>query len=100
MADFSDHPRCATCTYWRDAGEWDVPKGFRRCFAAPMSSDMVQWDPISKSTVALPQYENVTMSAMDGSTYKADVHTRGNHYCPMHSDFGLVFYVYEDDPNP
>jgi len=86
MTDYSDHPKCATCHHWQPTDEWDTPHGFKRCIAAPMSSEVGEWCDDLEAPKIRPEFAKTMMSAMDGSSYMAHVHTRVDFYCPMHSD--------------
>ena len=85
MTDFADHPRCETCGYWKPTDDWDTPPGFQQCTKAPLSDDMTEWDNASKVLRIKEAYTDRLMSAMDASSYRAEVYTRGDFYCPMHS---------------
>ena len=85
MTDFADHPRCKTCDYWQPTDDWDMPPGFQQCTMAPMSDDMTEWDNASKVLQIKAGFTDCLMSAMDASSYQAEVHTSGDFYCPMHS---------------
>jgi hypothetical protein len=83
-----DHPRCATCSHWveEEHGPWDAPKWFKLCRATPHLEDLNQWNPDRKVREIKPEHAQVTMAAMDASSYRADLFTRADNYCPMHSE--------------
>lgn len=79
------HPTCETCRHWANSNEWDTPPGFKRCNRAPMTDEVWVWDHEQDRQAIALEHADTMMCAMDGSSYKADVHTRGDFYCPMHS---------------
>lgn len=74
---------CELCRYWVKSDDWDCPPTFKKCGKAPMASDMTDWDYDSEENVIKDEFKGVLMCAMDGSTYRADIFTAPNFYCPM-----------------
>ena len=66
--------------------DWDTPPEFHTCEMTPMSDCIVKWDVSTRQNIIAPECSHIMATTMDGSSYRADLHTRGDFYCPMHSD--------------
>lgn len=86
-----EHPKCSTCKHFKsEADDWDAPPGFGQCSLALMSCWITKWNKSTREVEVKEEYKEHLMSVMDGSSYRALLHTHPDFYCPMHSDLKNV----------
>jgi len=92
---------CGTCKHWKPAAEDEYGSevranrmGLRKCGAVEMFDQSYRWrddhdgdggaDDPSSALEFMPDCVNKTAFVQDGSSYRADLFTKSNHFCPMH----------------
>ena len=82
-----DHPKCATCKHFSDAG-FAFPNGFGVCNLMAETWDMTEYKKVDGWTtrVLKPEFSDHLAGLEDGGTPTTDFYPSPDFYCPMHSD--------------
>jgi hypothetical protein len=89
---------CSICKHWNPAADNEYGSevranklGLRKCTAIIMFDESYRWrtgsDRNEDSGLEFkPEFVTMTAFVQDGSSYRADLYTKPEHFCAMHED--------------
>jgi hypothetical protein len=80
---------CATCAFWKAPEDYETSAkslGLRKCTAVPMFWDATEWSEDGDARQFRAEFKDTKAFAQDGSDYRAELWTKGDFGCVMHSD--------------